>query len=598
MIILLIYYQCYKRHNIAIVCSMELIGFFTKNLKPRQKQYEAIRAIAFKEGFIEEIATRFGYAPQSLRTLINRLLCGKHILFPEVIKGPKGRHTSSDTLELIVQLRRKKRLSSKEITEKLRRSHISISVRTVERILTDCGFPRLCRRTNKERGISKEGTIIPQRAFNLAMEKLEPFRADCKVAGVFFFLPYILESGIMDIVQHCALPESSEIGKRQACLSMLLLKLIGNRRLSHIKQYNTDYGFGVFAGLNVLPKPAYMSSYSCRTKASALMDFQRTIIENSRRFYPDSYQGETVNLDFHSIPHFGDESEMEEVWCGTRGKALKGANTFFAQDGRNDLLLYTRADIKRSESSEEIKNFVDYWVSIKGVVDETLVFDSKLTRYNILYELDRDNIKFITLQRKSRELIEETLKIPQQDWEKVYLPIPKRKYKHLRVHESKVSLIEGEKPFRQLRVKDHGRADPSFIISNNEKIDTRKILTIYAKRWHIENKLADLVKFFSLNSLSSPIMIRIHFDLLWTVIADTLYHLLAKDLRRFEKCRAEKIFKHFVDMPGQIEYDGKTFTVKIRKRATTPILLGIEKLNKEIIVPWLDYRPLRIVWAP
>ncbi len=57
-----------------MVNAMELIDFFTKDLKPRQKQYEAIRAMAFNEGTIEEIAQRFGYTPQSLRTLINRLL--------------------------------------------------------------------------------------------------------------------------------------------------------------------------------------------------------------------------------------------------------------------------------------------------------------------------------------------------------------------------------------------------------------------------------------------------------------------------------------------------------------------------------------------
>jgi len=32
---------------------MELIDLFTKDLKPRQKQYEAIRAVAFKEGTID-----------------------------------------------------------------------------------------------------------------------------------------------------------------------------------------------------------------------------------------------------------------------------------------------------------------------------------------------------------------------------------------------------------------------------------------------------------------------------------------------------------------------------------------------------------------
>lgn len=43
------------------------------------------------------------------------------------------------------------------------------------------------------------------------LKELEPFRTDCHVAGVFLFLPYILESGILDIVKQCNLPESSDI---------------------------------------------------------------------------------------------------------------------------------------------------------------------------------------------------------------------------------------------------------------------------------------------------------------------------------------------------------------------------------------------------
>jgi DNA-binding MarR family transcriptional regulator len=577
---------------------MELRDYFIKDLPPRQRQYEAIRAVAFNEGTIKDIAERFRYTPQTLRMLINRLVRDKFQLFPDIKRGPKGRRIPSETERMLIQLRRKKMLNSREITEELNRLNISIGVRTVERILGDAGFPKLRRRTDKERGISKQGTIIPERSMNLSLKKLQPFRSDCQVAGIFLFLPYILNTGILDIVQGCALPESGDIGKQQAALSMLLLKLIGNERLSHIKQYNTDTGFGVFAGLKVLPKPTYMCSYSCRTEASVVMKFQQRIMNHFNKLYPDLYQGKTINLDFHSIPHFGDESGMEKVWCGTRGKSLKGANTFFAQDGESDALIYTNADIKRAESSEEIKKFIDYWGGIKGIVKETLVFDSKLTRYDILYEMDTDDIKFITLRTRSKSLIEQTMKIPEKDWQKVYLPIPKRKYKHVKVHESTVVLIEGQKAFRQVIVKDHGRAEPTFIISNNEKLKIADLLTIYAKRWHIENKLSDLVKFFNLNALSSPIMIRIHFDLLWTIIADTLYLLLAKDLRRFENCSPQKLFKQFIDMPGQIDYDGSIFTVRIRKRATTPILLGIEKLNKEIIVPWLDHKPLRIIWTP
>ncbi len=55
---------------------------------------------------------------------------------------------------------------------------------------------------------------------NLSLKKLQPFRIDCQVAGIFLFLPYILNTGILDIVQGCALPESGDIGKQQAALSI------------------------------------------------------------------------------------------------------------------------------------------------------------------------------------------------------------------------------------------------------------------------------------------------------------------------------------------------------------------------------------------
>ena len=195
--------------------------------------------------------------------------------------------------------------------------------------------------------------------------------ADCRVAGIFFFLPYIIESGIMDVLDTLPLPHSDCIGKKQAFLSLLALKLIGGQRLCHVRQYDHDIGFGLFAGLNVLPKPTYTGTYSCLVSAELCKQLQSKIISCLRLHQPDFFSGSTINLDFHSIPHFGEESEMEKVWCGARHKAMKGANTFFAQDAESNVLLYTNADVLRRDGSDEILRFVDYLKDIKGVVDET-----------------------------------------------------------------------------------------------------------------------------------------------------------------------------------------------------------------------------------
>lgn len=92
-------------------------------------------------------------------------------------------------------------------------------------------------------------------------------------------------------------------------------------------------------------------------------------------------------------------------------------------------------------------------------------------------------------------------------------------------------------------------------------------------------------------------MIRIHFDILWTLVADTLYHRLAQDLPRFEQQRADSLFRRFIDIPGQISYDGQDFKVTLRKRAHTPILMGVEALQKGVTVPWLDNRIVRYEWT-
>lgn|GEM_PF-3841904 len=109
---------------------MKLIKLFTQNLPARQKQYEAIRAVAFQEGNIKEIAARFRYSPQTLRNLVNKVHKGEHDIFPEVKPGPKGRQTPDKHVDTIIDLRRKKKLSSYQISEEFKARGISIGVRT------------------------------------------------------------------------------------------------------------------------------------------------------------------------------------------------------------------------------------------------------------------------------------------------------------------------------------------------------------------------------------------------------------------------------------------------------------------------------------
>lgn len=571
----------------------DLKPFFLTPATPKQRQYEALRAYVLDERPAPEVAEQFGYTEKSLYALAHDLRKGKLEFFPQSATGPKDRRVTPHVRDKICAWR-KNELSVDDIVKLLQQEGIEISSSTVERVLKDFGFGKLARRTASQRGRTKSNALVAQPAHNLDFTTLEPFNEECQVAGLFAFLPYIIESGILDVVEALPLPESEVIGKTQAFLSFLALKLMGGERLCHVRHYDHDVGFGIFTGLNVLPKPTYMGTYSCLFSADLCQNLQQEMLQQFTVWEPDLFSGQTINLDFHSIPHFGEQSEMEKVWCGARNKAMKGANTFFAQDAESNVLLYANADVLRKNGSEEILNFVEYWKDVKGVVHETLVFDSRLTSYKVLAQLDEAQVKFITLRTRGKKLAEQTQEIPESDWQKVKLPIPKRKRHTFLAHESEVLLKRCPQPFRQIIMKDHGRAEPTYVITNNRDMELAEILTIYARRWRIENKLAELVDFFQLNALSSPIMVRIFFDLLLSVIASTLYHRFARDLPRFEKKLAPEIFRNFVDMPGRIRYDGQKFEGRIRKRAHTPILLGVKKLQEPIQIPWLEGKTIQL----
>jgi len=584
------------KRQIKNVKHHKLVNFFTEPVNARQRQYEAVRAIVIDGISVEEVAEKFNYRESTLYALLREAKGERIDLFPAIPRQKKTRKIPESLQAEAVRLR-DSGMSAKEICGAFADKEVNVSLRTIERLLSELGFSKLSRRTNKQLGITCKNTIIPEIAEKIDFSELEPFSIDCPAVGVFFFLPYIIESGIMDVVTECQLPGSSVIEAEQACLSMLLLKLIGSERLSHIKQFNREVGFGVFSGLNVLPKATYMNTYSSRCSEKKLLELQEKALTKFTKWHPELYSSDYINLDFHSIPHFGDESEMENVWCGSRGKTMKGANTVFAQDAKSNAIMYSRADILRIEEAEEVKRFVKYWKKVNGDLNETLVFDCKFTTYKVLDELTDENVKFITLRKRHAALLTETASIPKEEWQKKYLPIPKRKRKHVSVFEEIITLRGCKNKFRQITVKDHGRVNPTYIILNNNDISLKEALIVYAKRWHIEQKIAETVSFFNMNALSSPLMVRIHFDIFWTVIADTFYHVFASDLRRFEACLAPTIFKKFIDMPGKVIFDGSNFQIRIRKRAHTPVLLDVKKLQDPIVIPWLEGRTVEIIWT-
>ena len=562
--------------------------YFAHPQSPGQRQYEALRSF-YVDGFASRVvADNFGYTVASFNALRQKFKTGKLSFQFTGKTGPRGSRVPKEVEQRIFEIRRRHNLSAYRIAEILAIEGSELSPRTINRILQKAGFPPAARRAKFDIGESVNGAKLPEEARILEPNALEGRTVECSVGGIFLFAPLIERLGLTEIVSRAYLPGSKQIPPLQYFLSFLALKLIGKERVSQVNDLSFDEGMGLFAGLNVLPKCTAISDYSYRLDPSILGSILKGFVRKMNS--QGVYHSDTINLDFHTIPHYGDESVLQTHWIPTKGKRLKGALTLFAQDCQSCLFQYAQADIMRSEASEQIIAFARFWKKVHGRLTSTLVFDSKLTTYGYLNSLNDMGVRFITLRRRGKNLLAALDLVSHSQWKKIHLDIPKRKYKNPFAFESIIELRDYDYKLRQIVIKGTGRNQPSFLITNDFDSPVTSILIRYAKRWRIENGIAEAVKFFSLNALSSPILIKVHFDVLMTMIAQALYHFFSQKLRGFEQCRSATIFRHFINMKADVVIRGSNIIVTFPRRSHNPILKAAHLDKTPSSISWLGNR--------
>jgi transposase len=564
--------------------------FFLDPDDPMQKRYEALRS-SFVDGLCaEEAAKKFGYSVHTINALRRDFRSGSlPPFFRPLTKGPKQRRPSTlDAKERIIELR-KQNYSIEEIEEVLLREKCDIAAKTIDQVLKEEGFARLFRRTHVEKRIALQQAKDPAEMASVKQFSAHDF-VKTAYGGVFLFIPLIVDLQLDTIFNQLGFYGSKQIPRLNYLMSFLALKLIGKERLSHVDDLNFDYGLGTFAGLNVLPKIAAITQYSYRNRRNLVIHFLKkwnaVLRENGY------LKGRHINLDFHSTPHWGEESQLQNHWVPTRGKAMKSVLCFFAQDLETTYLCYSNGQISKEEAPDEILNFVSFYQSTHGALPHCLVFDSKLTTYKNLNCLDKDfGIKFITLKRRGKKIIEDISKIT--NWTKIRLNKTTRKHKLLKIYQESVTIKDYDGQLRQIIVTGTGRENPMLIITNDFDTTPKEIIETYALRWLIENNIQENVDFFSLNALSSPIIVKVDFDIAMTLVANTLYKILAGKFKLFEKAKPKTIYRNIVEGAAKIYFGPHTVKVVYGKKAFNPLIMDWISSLTELKIPWMDNRFLQ-----
>ena len=566
----------------------KLRRFFLEPRLPKHRQYEALRAYLVEGRPPQAVAHAFGYSLNSFHVLCHHFRRETQpAFFLSPRHGPQTQPKKSAARDLIVQLR-KQNHSVYEISQTLKDRHRTLSPTGVREVLKAEGFAPLPRRLDEERPQQPRPTVEPVadvREFSLA-----PRTFTTRCGGLFLFVADLVRLQAQKLAQGAGLPGSKMIPAEHALRCCLALKLWSLERKSHVMAWVADEGLALFAGLNAFPKKSFLSEYSSRL---GHRQTTRLLSAWHQSIHPTGLlPGESFNLDFHSVPYYGEHPLVQRHYVSARSRSQPSILVFLAQDADTHVFCYSNADLRKGEQAEEVFQFIAFWKRAHGQLPRHLVFDSKLTTYQGLARLDKMHIPFITLRRRSPKLLKEIALLPRSAWRIIELDVPTRKYRTPRVYEQTIPLAG--RVLRQMFVQDLGHDEPTILLTNQWHTPAPALLTRYAQRMLIENALSDAVRFFHIDALSSAVGLKVDFDMALLVLASGLYRLVARRMRGYGDAQARQIFRDLIDMSADVEVSDKEVTVRFHRRAHLPILLASDLMEKLVPVPWWKGLPLRL----
>lgn len=567
--------------------------YFAEPAEPAQRRYEALRAYFVEELSAADVAARFGYSPAVVHQMASDLRAGRAAFFRDSKPGPKGPSKAGRARDEVLALRAQDR-SIEEIAAALTAAGTPLSAQTVWSILAAEGLERLPRRPGVRRG-APAPRLTPIKSHALE-DWPDGERVACDHAGLLLLMPAIVELGLPELVTASGYPSTTQLSAWHSIGALLLAKCARVARVSHSDVVSDDPGLGLMLGLTALPKATHLSSYSYRVKRSSSEALLTATVRRLRELGLASGD-EGFNLDFHAIRHHGADTPLEKHYVPSRSQRTRAMLTFFAHDHASQEMVYANADLTKAEQAREVLAFADYWHNVAGSDPGLLVFDSKLTTYNILDELSARNIRWLTLRERGPKLMADLNARPDSEWKTVRIQRTGR-YRAPQIHDQLVQIKGISDKVRQLGVRNIGREQPTLLITNDLTTTTKKLFARYAERMTIENELDAYIGGFHLNALSSGLPLNVDLDTTLTVIAGNLYRLLARELPRYENATPDRIWRHFLNATGTLHITNDTITVDLRLRTYHPVLIDAGLADQNTPIPWLNGRNLRFRFPP
>ena len=562
--------------------------FFARPADPTQRRYEALRAYLLEGRSAAEVAAGFGYTVETLNSMVRDFRAGRREFFLAARPGPKRAPGKERARGRIVELRHAGH-SIDEIAVALAAEGTPLNRTGISELVAEEGFTRLWRRPRALQGPPRREQLPRSGVIDF---ECWPDRVESKHAGLLLCLPDLVALDLPGIVEAAGYPGTSVIPALASILSLLALKLANIRRTSHVEDIATDPGAALFTGLSSLPKTTALASYSYKLAHEHQRAFLQAL--NTAMLRAGLIEGSDFDLDFHTIMHWGEDAAMEKNHVVKRSQRTRSVLTFFAQDATSHNLIYANADLSKQTQARELIAFCDHWRTLTGKDPELLVFDQKLTTQAVLHELDQRGVRFMTLRMRSPALLAHIDKLDAKAWTTVRLDRTGN-YKKPQLIDETVQLSGYPAPIRQLTVRGLGRDQPTVLITNNTTATPKQLIERYAHRMTIEQRLAEAIRSFHLDALSSAVPLNIDLDVALSVLAATACAALRQHLPGYHTATPDTLQRRFLQTSGVILKTNTTITVRLDRRAYSPILRQANL--PDTTIPWWGNRRLHLEYA-
>ncbi len=536
-----------------------------------------------------EAASRFGYTTAAFESVVRDFRAGDREFFIQRRPGPKTAPGKDAARARIVELRRAGH-SIDEIAVALRAEGTPLNRTGISEVVAEEGFERLWRRPEPARGAPRRDTL--PRAKVIDFDEL-PQRCDTKLAGLLLAVPDLVALDLPAMVTAAGYPGTRVIPAISSLLSLLALKLVGVRRVSHVDDLAADPAAGLFAGLAALPKATALSTYSYRLSHQRQRRFLAAL--DTSMLGAGLAAGGDFDLDFHAVMHWGEDAALEKHYVPRRSQRTRSVLTFFAQDAGTHNLVYANADIAKADQAREVLVFCDHWRQVSGADPTTVVLDQRVTTQDVLGELDERGIRFITLRMRSPSLVRHIDTIDPGAWRTVSLDRDGN-YRKPQVVDEHATITNYPGTVRQLVVRGLGRDAPTVIITNDQPATTKQIIERYARRMTIEQRLAAAIRSFHLDALASAVPLNVDLDVVLSVLASAVCASLRRRLGAgYAAATPDTRQRRFPHTGGTILNHGDTITVRLDRRTYSPVLRSAD--IPDTPVPWWGGRTLHFDYA-